>query len=244
VAGYLAMPKPLQGEVARQSGMAGSPLRRAPASVPQPPLTEREIESIQHELDRIPAPLEPLDVSMLDGYLCGVLLQPQTIAPARWWPHVVDVEGRAAPAAHDLGRLQTLVLRRHAELEAAIERRDWFDPWVFELDDEVDGEDPGGIAAVYPWVAGFATALDLFPGLMQGDPLRLTEPLALLYRHLHPDDLEDADDLLEEIETLEPAADLSEAVEELVRATLLLADITRPRRTAGTAPRRRRPAPR
>ena len=56
----------------------------------------------------------------------------------------------------------------------------------------------------------------------------LTAPLALLYRHLAPDDLEDADDLLAEIETLMPPADLTEAVEELVRAVLLLADVSRP----------------
>ena len=52
--------------------------------------------------------------------------------------------------------------------------------------------------------------------------------LALLYRHLDPQDLEDADVLLEEIDSLEPPEDLSESVEGLVRATLLLADIGRP----------------
>ena len=223
--------------------MAGSTPRRAPASAPQPALTERDIEILQSELDRLPAPLEPLDVSMLDGYLCGVLLQPQAIDPARWLPHVVDVEGRASPPTHDLTRLHALVRRRHAELEAAIGRRDWYDPWVFELDGPTGDADDGHADAVYPWAAGFATALDLFPALLQGDPQRLTEPLALVYRHLHPDDLEDADELLEEIETLEPPADLSEAVEELVRATLLLADITRPRRATRPTPRRR-PVPR
>ena len=67
--------------------------------------------------------------------------------------------------------------------------------------------------------------MEFFPALMQRDAQALTEPLALLYRHLDPDDLEDADELLEEIESLEPPADLAEAVEGLVRATLLLADV-------------------
>ena len=70
--------------------------------------------------------------------------------------------------------------------------------------------------------------MELFPALMQLDAAALTGPLALLYRHLDPDDLEDADELLKEIDTLEPPSDLSEAVEEIVRATLLLADIGRP----------------
>ena len=41
-----------------------------------------------------------------------------------------------------------------------------------------------------------------------------------------PDDPEDADELIDLIETLEPPADLTEAVEELVRATLLMADVS------------------
>ena len=100
--------------------------------------------------------------------------------------------------------------------------------------------EPGETEAVYPWVAGFATALELFPDLMMLDAQTLTEPLALLYRHLGPDDLEDADELLAEIEQLEPPADLSEAVEELVSATLLLADISRPVREHSASPGRRR----
>ena len=70
--------------------------------------------------------------------------------------------------------------------------------------------------------------METFPGLMALDAPALLEPLALIYRHLDPQDLEDADALLETIEGLEPPADLTQAVEELVRATLLLADVSRP----------------
>jgi uncharacterized protein len=232
-------------------------------------LTDRELDELQALLDSVPAPLEPLDVSMLDGFLCGVLLQPRSVPATRWLPHVTDADGRALPARFDALRLHALVRRRHAELNDAIQRRQWFDPWVFELaDDEaasdvgVRNDDGGGdddddleptaVDAVYPWVAGFATALELFPELMALDAKALTEPLALVYRHLAADDLEDADELLAEIESLEPPADLGEAVEELVRATLLLADVSRPiaapdsgaRPGARAAPgRTRRPGP-
>jgi uncharacterized protein len=225
------------------------------------PLTEAELGELQDLLDTVPAPLEPLDVSMLDGFLCGVLVQPRPIEAKRWLAHVSDADGRVLPPGFDAARLHELALRRHAELNAAIEQRRWFDPWVFELDDdpraggpeggvradpgdrdhaaddpadsqspEEDADDrlPPEIDAVYPWVAGFATALELFPALMRHDASALTEPLALLYRHLAPDDLEDADELLAEIETFEPPVDLEEAVEGLVRATLLLADVGRP----------------
>ena len=196
------------------------------------PLNDRELEELQALLDRVPAPLEALDVSMIDGFLCGLLVQPRAVPVARWLPHITDVDGRALPPGFEATRLHALVLRRHVELNDAIARRQWFDPWVFELaDDEAaapDLDDEPPVDAVYPWVAGFATAIELFPDLMALDADALTEPLALVYRHLAPDDLEDADDLLEVIESIEPPADLAAAVEELVRATLLLADVGRP----------------
>ena len=203
------------------------------------------MDDLQAMLDRVPSPLEPLDVSMLDGFLCGVLVQPTRVPDAQWLPHITDADGRALPPRFNPAALHALALRRYSELNDAISKRDWFDPWVFELDtgedddergDEGEGDGDGDgsglappeVAAVYPWVAGFATAVELFPALMRMDAKQLTEPLALLYRHLDADDLEDADELLEEIESLEPPADLSEAVEGLVRATLLLADVGRP----------------
>jgi uncharacterized protein len=190
------------------------------------PLSDRDIDELQRLLDAVPAPLEPLDVSSLDGFLCGVLVQPGAVPSERWLPFLTDGEGRAPPRGHDTVRLRALALRRHAELDAAIARREWFDPWVFELDTAAGSD----IDAVYPWVAGIAAALELFPGVMYLPATTTLEPLALLYRHLNADDLEDADELLAEIETLEPVADLEDAVEGLVRATLLLADVTRPPR--------------
>jgi len=213
---------------------------------PPPPLGEREIAELQALLDGVPAPLEPLDVSAVDGFLCGVLVQPEAIAPARWLPFVTDVDGRALPRGFDARRLHALVHRRADELRHAIERRGWFDPWVFEVDapadddvvadfddgDELGAEEPDleeeehhAGAAVLPWVAGCTAALETFPALLNSDDPALTAPLALLYRHVGTDTLEDAHALDAEIETLASPADLAVAVEELVRATLLLADV-------------------
>ena len=186
------------------------------------PLGEREIAALQALLDAVPAPLEPPDVSMLDGFLCGVLVQPVAVAPARWLPFATDVEGRPLPGGFDPRPLHALVRRRVAELQRAIARRQWFDPWVFELDVPADRD--GAAAAVLPWAAGCTAALETFPALLAGDDDALTAPLALLYRHVGTETLDDADALREEIAELEPPADLGTAVEELVRATLLLAD--------------------
>jgi len=192
------------------------------------PLDDREIDALQALLDAVPPPLEPLDVSSLDGFLCGIVVQPTAIAPARWLRFVTDADGRALPVGFDARPLHALVARREAELRRAIGRREWFDPWVFEIDDADQAGDDASAARndpAYPWVAGFAAALETFPGLLAANEDALTGPLALLYRHLDADDLEDADALLAEIDSLEPPADLAAAVEELVRATLLLADV-------------------
>ena len=204
-----------------------------------PPLTDTDIARLETLLDALPEPLQPLDVCALDGYLCGVLLQPRALLPTQWLPHITDIEGRPAPAGPALEELHTLARRRHAELDAAIGNRRWFDPWIYQLDEEASPTE-----SVLPWVAGFAAAMEVFPHLMAQDDPELIEPLALVFMHFAPEDLEDADALLAVIETLEPPADLGEAVQDLVRALMLMADVTRPRAAPGAArphkPTRRR----
>jgi uncharacterized protein len=212
-------------------------MRLTPKPATPHPLAPAEMERLQTLLDGVPPPLEPLDVSVLDGFLCAVLLQPTAPPQAQWLRFVTDSEGSALPRGYDAAPLHALVLRRHAELDDAIARRRWFDPWVFELD-----ADASPSQAVYAWVAGFALGVEHFPALMRLDEAALLEPLALLYRHLDADDLEDGDDLLEHIETLEPPATLAEAVEELVRATLLIADLSRPVPVPARAAQPPRPA--
>lgn len=193
------------------------------------PLSDAERNQLEALLDALPPPLDPMDLSALDGFLVGVLLQPRAIAHERWLCLVPDLEGRAPPAGLKIDVLQTLVLRRHAELERAIAARQWFDPWVFELEADAGGELPSISQVVLPWVAGMSAALESFPALLQIDDIALREPLAMLYAHFDPEDLDDADDLRELIDELEPPGSVTEAVEDLVRCTMLLADVSRPR---------------
>ena len=191
------------------------------------PLNDSDLARLESLLDALPAPLQPLDVCALDGYLCGVLLQPRAVPADRWLARVADVDGNPVPAGVRLDELHQLVRRRHAELDHAIAQRAWFDPWIYELEDSAAPSD-----SVLPWVAGFAAAMEAFPALMAITDPELVEPLALLFMHFDAADLEDADALLAMIETLEPAADLGEAVQDVVRALMLMADVTRPRAPA------------
>lgn len=213
--------------------------RARPAAPARPTLSDAEIDELDALLAAVPAPLQPLDLPALDGFLVGVLLQPRRVPLSRWLPFTTDEAGRPLPVEwKGAERLQELLKRRHAELDGLIEQRTWFDPWVLP-----DEEDTSPHAVVQPWVLGFATACGEFIELTEG-PLaqepELIEALAQVYQHLDPEDLEDADALVAEIDTLEPPATLEEAVESLVRGSLLLADVSRPRRPAqGRGPRRR-----
>ena len=202
---------------------------------------EEDIRQLQDQLDRVPAPLQPLDVSAVDGFLCGVALQPGRLDASQWLPCITDLDGRALPAGFDAGRIHALVQHRHDTLQRAIAARQWFDPWIFELDGAASVAE-----CVLPWAAGFAAAIERFPGLRRIDDAQLLEPLALIYMHFDADDLDDADALLQLIDTLEPPADLAEAVQDIVRSVMLLADVTRPlpptaapRRPSRRPPRRR-----
>lgn len=202
-----------------------------------PGLSDTDLVRLETLLDGLPPPLQPMDVSALDGYLCGVLLQPRPVPADQWLPRVSDMDGRPAPAGAALDELQALVRRRHAELDQAIGQRQWFDPWIYQMEDA-----DGPSESVLPWVAGFAAAMEAFPALMAMSDTELVEPLALLFMHFDPDDLEDADALLEVIETLEPPSDLAEAVQDIVRALMLMADVTRPRAPQPRPARTPRPA--
>ena len=207
------------------------------AAKPPRPLSDAERDRLEALLDALPPPLEPLDLSALDGFLIGVLLQPRAIARERWLRHVTDLDGRAPPPGLKLDTLHGLVQRRHAELERAIAGRQWFDPWVFELEADDSGDAPLVSQMVLPWVAGFSAALDAFPALLQIDDIALREPLAVLYAHFDPENLEDAADLRQLIDEIEPPDSIAEAVEDLVRCSLLLADVSRPRPRPRPRPR-------
>lgn len=205
------------------------------------PLTDDELAALQAGLEAVPEPLEPLSLAALDGFLCGVLLQPRPVAPRQFLRWVTDAQGRPWPGGYDGDPLRAAVLRRHAELGAAIASRRWFDPWIVE-GAEPSASDPERIgAAVRPWVTGFAVAMEHFPELIDADDPELTHPLALLFRHLDADELEDAQEVRDEIAELDPPATLEAAVEDLVRATLQLADV-RDARVRSTADRRRSPS--
>ena len=203
-------------------------------------LTDAEFAELDDLLAATPEPLEPLDAVMLDGYLCGVLVQPVLLEPATWLAHIFDFDATPLPETVDAAwqqRTTALILRRHAALNRALVDDGWFDPLVLEFDDEhprtpvPEGEvDPlAGLSPVsqslMPWAAGFQHACVCFPDLMEMPDDAVMAALARLYRHL-PAESDEEREVVATLDREHPLATLDDAMEELVATVADLHDLT------------------
>jgi uncharacterized protein len=203
-------------------------------------LTDAEFAELDELLAATPEPLEPVDVVMLDGYLCGVLVQPVLIAPPAWLGHVFDFDGRPLPDDVDpvwRDRCTALILRRHAALNRALVEEGWFDPLVLEFDDNDEAGEASADAAaasepmnpiqqaLMPWVAGFQHAALVFPDLMEMPDDDVMASLARLYRHLPAETYEERE-VVALLDREQPLATLDDAIEELVATVADLHDLT------------------
>ncbi len=203
-------------------------------------LTDNELDELDDLLADTPEPLEPLDIVMLDGYLCGVIVQPRLVPKEEWLPPVFDLEGNDLPDDVDpawLGRVEALVERRHAALNVGMAEEGWFDPVLHEAPEPEDNEEGSEAAAVwaqvpevsrplFSWVAGFQYAMTVFPDLAELPSDAVGIALERVFRHLPPD----TDEHKEIVATLDrelPVKTTDEAVEDLVMAVSELWELTR-----------------
>ena len=207
-------------------------------------LSDAEFAELEDLLAKTPEPLEPLDVVMLDGFLCCVLVQPVLLEPATWLAHVFDFDGTPLPEDVDAAWLQrttNLIMRRHSVLNRTIAEDGWFEPMVLEFDEEValeplaEGEvDPlAGLSQVsrplMPWVAGFQHAAESFPDLSEMTNDAVMSSLARLYRHL-PTETDEEREVVATLDREFPLTTLDDAMEELVVTIADLHDLTRDQR--------------
>ena len=211
-------------------------------------LLDAEFAELDDLLAGPPEPLRALDAVMLDGYLCGVLVQPEPLEPARWLPPIFDYDGQELPAgvldtldAAWWTRTRILIERRHAALRRAIAEDGGFDPFVLEFDEEAgeaEGAEPMPEAlaalppvsrALMPWVAGFQHAMGHFPGLTDTEDSAVMSTLARLYRHLPPTSDEERE-LVATVDRLQPLKSLDDGIEDLIAAVVELSDLTEAQR--------------
>ena len=227
-------------------------------------LTDAEFADLDELLASTPAPLQALDASMLDGYLCGVLVQPRLIEIDEWLPNIFDYDGGLLPDDADpawLAKVRELVERRHAALNRQLVEDGWFDPVVLDLDEDEEApeaaaapaDDPEQAAAeetyagmskisrtLMPWVAGFQHACLCFPDLAEMDDEAVMAAMARLYRHL-PAETDEEKEIVATLDREHPLKDLDDAIEEMVVSVADLCDLTEQRRYAVETIRRVEP---
>ena len=215
-----------------------APPSRPPLAASAQDLSDAEFAELDALLAGIPEPLEPLDAVMLDGFIAGVLVQPELIDAERWLPHVFDAGGHrwgeSEPEPEQL-RARELIARRYAAMNRALVEFGSFDPLILEPDEaEPDapaapapGEPPldATTRAVLPWVAGFEFAASIFPALYALDDDAVATTLTRLYRFLPAEGAEEeatAALLAKE----RPIASLDAAIEEMTVCVAELYDLT------------------
>ena len=221
----------------------------APPSRPPPPasaqdLSDAEFAELDALLAAIPEPLEPLDAVMLDGFIAGVLVQPELIDAERWLPYVFDAGGHrwgeSEPGPEQV-RARELIGRRHAAMNRSLAEFGGFDPLILEPDEAdqaeaaVEAEAPDEppldpiTRAVLPWVAGFEFAASILPGLYALDDDAVATTLTRLYRFLPAEGAEE-EATVALLARERPLPTLDAAIEELIVCVAELYDLTAPAR--------------
>jgi uncharacterized protein len=231
-----------------------APPSRGAVAASEQDLSDAEFAELDELLAAIPEPLEPLDVVMLDGFLCGVIVQPTLLDADGWLPYVFDAGGHrwgeAEPSAEQQ-RARALILRRHAALNRSIAEHGSFDPFILEASDDSadDGDATAGDAdatlvphdpigsAILPWAAGFEQAVHLLPALDELDDPRVAIVLARLFRFLPDDEQGTAALVAREL----PLESLEDAIGEVVACVAELYELTLPLRYKVEAVRRATP---
>jgi uncharacterized protein len=207
------------------------------------PLSDAEIEELDRALLALGSDDEHLDASIVDGFLVGILLNPELVPPSRWLPYMLGTEGDDAAlpfGAQEAARLIGLIMRRYNHLAASIAAREAFDPILPELIDSGTGERVDRereLFALAPWASGFLDAVNAFPGLMEldDDDSAIGVPLMGILRHL-PDDADDTGEQSQALRALkadlardDPLESLDDAVMDVIDCVLDIADATRPK---------------
>jgi uncharacterized protein len=130
------------------------------------PLTNQEVDDLdafllQSGLDA------PMDISMLDGFLCAVLSAPRQMPPTQWMPWIWDYEAaeQVPQFANDKNakHVASLVMRFAREIALNLEHAlDEFEPLFPERETETGSE-----FVIDDWCFGFLKAISLDPGAWQ-----------------------------------------------------------------------------
>jgi uncharacterized protein len=182
-------------------------------------LNDEEIRELDELLAAVPAPWEAMDVVMLDGYLCGLLVQPTPPSKSEWLPPIfgehetpfhTDVAGWSIAQQE---RLEALIAQRWAAIEDGLIDQGWFDPIVPGSEEATALTPP--FEGLGFWVSGFEWALAHFTALEDKGLPDVPDLLDSLWRHL-PEQDETQAAMTQALDQEHPLHTLDGAIEQLV----------------------------
>ena len=202
---------------------------------PDQPLSMQELDELEQFLNADDVPEECMDIAMLDGFLTGVIIGPNTLLPSQWLPRIWgDTADDTAPFADEARarRALELIMRfyndRVYDLEEGVEE---YDPVIYQ--EQHAGE---SVPIIDEWCVGFVSAIELdaegWKPLVEADPEAeggLLVPM-LLYG------TEEGLDTLEQDETL--AGKHREFADAIGPCVIGIRDFWLPRRKAASTFRR------
>ncbi len=124
------------------------------------PLSDEELDELNEFLGAEGMPEEAMDIAMLDGFLTGILIGPNTLLPHQWLPAIWG-ETDDAPMAWQSGQkmqhIIELVMRMYNDrVHDLHEDIDEFDPLIYQTEHE------GRIVPIIDeWCMGFVHAIQL-----------------------------------------------------------------------------------
>jgi uncharacterized protein len=142
---------------------------------PDLPLSEEELNELEQLLLSDNMPDECMDIAMLDGFLTGLIIGPETLLPDQWLPviwgetdeHAVNWES-TAQMQHIVSLVMRMYNDRVHDLQEGI---DDFEPLLY-----MDKQDGQSLPILDDWCLGFILAIQLDPESWQ--PLIAAEPEA------------------------------------------------------------------
>src|ERR1039458_1854748 len=125
------------------------------------PLTDEELQELDHFLLDAEGIEESMDISTLDGFLTAIVCGPKTIMPSEWMRWVWDLEsGEDAPEFEDQTQAQRFLgfLMRHMNdiAQTLNQAPEQYEPLLME---NPNGGDP--IPILDEWCSGFMKGVDL-----------------------------------------------------------------------------------
>jgi uncharacterized protein len=121
--------------------------------------SDAHLETLEKTLDDLPQDGLPMSLSELNGFLTGIILNPQHIMASHWIPKIWgDRHNQTRDALKDIGPTINLIME-HYNLIVRMLAEDGHFEAVLAYD--IDNPDE---TLWEPWVAGFMKSIDLVPG--------------------------------------------------------------------------------